>query len=150
MKYIVLILASLLSFSALAKDRVGLSDAGTVTDKLTIPLEWQKIVPGKDANNMGSLSFKVFLRVDTSQIKGQDGRLILRLRNVLPFDLKWNVTGGALVGQSESNMGEVVLWQGKIVDNEFKDIYTTNMTMDGRYLNVAQQLQFVIEWESNK
>lgn len=148
-KLIVLLLAVMaLSMPTVhAAERIALSDAGTTTDKLSAQLEWQKIVPGKDTNNQGNVNFKVFLVVNTTPIIGQEGKLILRLRSVLPFEIKWNVTGGAFNGQLHAKNGELVLWQGKMLESSFKDAFNTNMTMDGRYLDVAQQLNFVIEWE---
>ena len=145
---VLLMFVMTLQMSVHAADRITLSDVGTTTDKISTQLEWQKIVPGKNINNQGDASFKVFLVVDTSPVKGKEGKLILKLRSVLPFELKWNVTGGAFNSRIEAKQNELVLWQGIMLESSFKDSYTTNMTMDGRYLNTVQQLNFVIEWES--
>jgi hypothetical protein len=133
--------------NAAAKDRVVLNDTGTITDRHNVQLEWDNIVPGKGASHQGEIKFKVNLRVDTSKINNQDGKILLKLKNIFPFEVNWKVTGGAQIKDSNAIDNEILVFGGKSIGNEFIDTFVISMKMDGRSLVSSQQLVFLVEWE---
>lgn len=135
------------SQNASAKDRIVLNDSGTITDRHNIQLEWDNIVPGKGASHQGEIKFKVNLRVDTAKIHNQDGKMVLKLKNIFPFEVNWKVTGGVVIKDSKAIDNEILIMNGKSIGSELIDTFVISMKMDGRSLVSSQQLVFLVEWE---
>lgn len=142
-----LIPTALAAAPLLAAERVD--DTGTRTQDPTVRLRWENVVPRRGDSPTAAAVTVVYVRLNLSPWRGQNGRLYLAFpdRAGTPVDAEWTTQGRLLPGRVRSGERALV-YSGRIEGAVLEDTWRLTLRTDGRRLVRPELLEFTFEMEA--